>query len=123
MSSHFVWKNRDIINDIEWLQDGARIIDEISIEPDDKIFVGYDAAPNTALVYFDRKGKVFNHEEMTRDSSNMQYWSNRIRPDYFIFPNMWVSKLETEQPWLYANLVPFAKRQNFVIYKPIYQLD
>ena len=119
MSSHFIWKHRDIITDIEWMQNGDQIITDIGIPSSAKVFIGYDAAPNTALVYFNRIGKAFNHEEMTRDSSNMKYWSERIQPDYYIFPNAWVTKLPTDQPWLFQRLVLFAKRPNFVIYKPI----
>ncbi len=123
MSSHFVWKNRDIINDIEWMASGSTLLDELGIEQSDKIFIGYDPAPNTGLVYFNRSGKVFNHEEMTRDSANMQYWSNRIHPNYFIFPTDWVAKLPNDQPWLHEHLVPFAKREKFVVYKPIYSFN
>jgi hypothetical protein len=119
MSSHFVWKHRDIVTDIEWMQNGEQIIDELGISDTATIFIGYDAAPNTALVYFNRLGKAFNHEEMTRDSSNMMYWSERIQPHYYIFPTAWVSKLEQDQPWLHKRLVLFAKRPRFNIYKPI----
>ncbi len=119
MKSHFVWKKRDIINDVEWLQNGDQILDDLGMPDDAKLFIGYAAAPNTSLVYFNRKGKVFNHEEMTRDSANMDYWSNRIQPDYYIFPTAWQSHLEKDQPKLYSNLVLFAKRPAFHIYKPL----
>ncbi|MBO6517181.1 MAG: hypothetical protein JJ975_11585 [Bacteroidia bacterium] len=119
MESHFFWKERDIINDIVWLQDGQQLLDDMGMPGDAKIFVGYAAAPNTSLVYFNRRGKVFNHEEMARDSSNMDYWSNRIQPDYYVFPSAWQSKLATDQPKLYRNIILFAKRDGFYIYKPI----
>lgn len=119
MNSHFVWKHRDIITDIEWMQNGNEILTDIGIPSTDIIFVGYDAAPNTSLVYFNRLGKAFNHEEMTRDSSNMKYWSERIQPDYYIFPTEWASTLSTDQPWLFGQLVLFAKRPTFLVYKPI----
>jgi hypothetical protein len=119
MSSHFIWKNRDIITDIEWMQNGEAIIDELGIKQNETIFIGYDAAPNTSLVYFNRMGKAFNHEEMSRDSDNMMYWSQRIQPSYYIFPNNWAPNLAQDQAWLYARLVPFAKRDKFTIYKPL----
>lgn len=119
MQSHFFWKNRDLINDIEWVRNGDQILDNIGIAEDATVFVGYAAAPNTSLIYLDRKGKVFNHEEMTRDSANMDYWSNRIKPDYYIFPSAWQPNLANDQPKLYSNLVLFAKRPEFYIYKPI----
>lgn len=119
MSSHFIWKNRDIITDIEWMQHGNEAISTLGISQDATIFVGYDAAPNTSLVYFDRLGKAFNHEEMARDSANMKYWSERIQPDYYIFPTAWAEKLPKDQPWLYKRIVPFAKRSSFLIYKPL----
>lgn len=117
--SHFVWKNRDIINETSWMKDGDKLLNDIGISDDAVIFVGYAAAPNTSLVYFNRKGKVFNHEEMTRNGDNMEYWKNRLQPDYFIFPSAWVSKLELDQPRLYGQVVLFAKRPGFHIYKPI----
>jgi len=117
MSSHFIWKHRDIITDIEWLKNANAIISDMGIPKSATIFVGYDAAPNTSLVYFNRLGKAFNHEEMSRDSSNMKYWSERIQPDYYIFPSVWADKLPSDQPWLYNQLVLFAKRPNFIIYK------
>ncbi len=119
MQSHFLWKNRDIITDIEWMQNGDYLLDDLGIKQSDRLFVCYEPAPNTSLVYFNRDGKVFNHEEMSRDSANMKYWSERIQPEYYIVPSIWVNRLSSDQPWLYSRLVLFAKRPNFYIYKPI----
>lgn len=120
MLPEFTWKNRPISTDIEWMLDGQKELDNLGIPETDIIFVGYDAAPNTSLVYFNRMGKAFNHEEMTRDSANMSYWMARIRPNYFIVPAVWNANLAEDQPVLYKQLVPFASRTNYVIYKPMY---
>ncbi len=115
----FHWKNRSIQNDVIWLRSPAQTLDDIGIPADARVFVGYAAAPNTSLIYMNRAGKVFNHEEMTRDSANMVYWFGRLQPDYFIIPGNKADALEKDQPAIFNRLVLFAKRPNMYIYKPI----
>ncbi|MCB9262770.1 MAG: glycosyltransferase family 39 protein [Flavobacteriales bacterium] len=119
MSDTFVWKNKSIDSQTDWMQNGAEILDEIGIDLNKKIFALYASAPNTALVYFDRRGRTFNFEEMTRPPSNMDYWFDRIKPDFIICPRFVADKFKTDQSKLYGNVVLFAKRPNFYIYKPI----
>jgi hypothetical protein len=115
----FLWKNKGIANDVIWLRGSEKQLNDIGISYDDQVFVGYAAAPNTSLVYLNRNGKVFNHEEMTRDSANLAYWYERIQPDYVIIPASNHASFQKDQSAFYNRLVLFAKRPNLYIYKPI----
>ncbi|MFT4522984.1 MAG: hypothetical protein ACI8ZN_001936 [Bacteroidia bacterium] len=117
MNDTYVWKKRIIYNEVEWMRNGEEILTNKGISQKAIIFIAYEFGPNTALVYFGRKGKVFNHEEMTRDGKNMAYWLNRVQPEYFIVPGQWRSHLFRDQPQLQSQLFLFSKNDNFDIYR------
>lgn len=64
-----------------WLE---RLAQDRDLEKDAVVFVVYEMEPNLSLCYLDRKGIVFNREEMGREESNFYYWYNRRQPDYVL---------------------------------------
>lgn len=118
-SHHYSWKNKGVAIDIAWMQGGGQTLNSIGIDPDATIFICYTAAPNTGLLHFNRNGKTFNHEEMTRNPkvANVYYWKDRLKPDYLIVPQVHIVNLKDDQPPLWEDMYLFAKRDNYSIYK------
>jgi len=116
---HYKWKNKGVAIDISWMQGGAQTLNSIGIEPEATLFICYTAAPNTGLLHFNRNGKTFNHEEMTRNPkvANVYYWKDRLRPDYLIVPQVHIDNLKQDQPPLWDDMYLFAKREDYSIYK------
>lgn len=111
----YTFRKGEIRSDIAWLKNGKNILDSVGIGAHEKIFVLYDFAPNTSLVYLDRKGMVFNHEQMSRKEPHLEYWIDRIKPEHFVVPNLWNDQFEKDKPILKDSLNAF-KTTNFTIY-------
>jgi hypothetical protein len=120
MSEVYTWKNHNILNEVDWMRQGAETMDRLKIDTDENIFVLYAFAPNTSLIYFNRKGKIFNHEEMQRSPDNIEFWLNRIHPGYIVVPTIWSPHLERDQPAFLQKLYLFHKNDDFLIYKVDY---
>ncbi len=116
-SSHFTWKNRTILNDTKWMNNGDDRLLALGVEKDAKVFVLYEFAPNTPLVYLNRKGRVFNHEEMTREKQNMDYWVDRIKPRYFIVQKKWNDHIKRDQADLAKSLRLLATDDELMVYE------
>lgn len=116
-SEHFTWKGRTILNEVEWMRDGGRKLTDLGISEDDRIFVLYEFSPNVPLVYFNRKGRVFNHEEMKRPAENISYWADRIRPHFVIMNKKWLSHFPHDQPLLYRQLLPVHHSGEMLLYR------
>jgi len=117
-SEHYPISHRVIDNETKWMTNGAEFLDEFDPNREKRILVLYEFGPNTCLVHFDRKGKVFNHEEMNRDTKDhLEYWKERIDPSYFIIRKQWSSHLEEDySKWLEdARLV--IQESDFSIYE------
>ena len=88
----------------------------MGIGPNEIIFVLYDFAPNTSLVYFNRKGLVFNHEQMSRKEPHIEFWIEKLKPNYLIVKSDWENaffenKPEIARKW---NRIP---QDGFILYK------
>ncbi|MFY0643366.1 MAG: hypothetical protein JXR19_02760 [Bacteroidia bacterium] len=76
--------NKQAMNfDFEWMRNLKNGIDN-TVDESEKVFVVYGMEPNLSLVYLQRKGIVFNHEEMGREESNFYYWLERRQPEYVL---------------------------------------
>jgi 4-amino-4-deoxy-L-arabinose transferase-like glycosyltransferase len=114
--SHYTWKGRTILNDTRWMEKGDSRLTKLGIESEAIVFVLYEFAPNTSLVYFNRKGRVFNHEEMTREDKNLTYWNDRIKPKYVVIQKKWIDHLESDQPKFFNLLKPFGNNLDVAVY-------
>ncbi|MCB0735700.1 MAG: hypothetical protein KDC76_14045, partial [Bacteroidetes bacterium] len=112
----FVWRNRPILNETNWMANGDEALTSLGISPDARIFVCYVFAPNTSLIYFNRQGRIFNHEEMTREPENIEYWLQRIDPQYVIVPAKWNPHLHRDQPDFERELIFFGETETFLVY-------
>lgn len=110
---HF--RKGEIRSDIDWLRNSHTLLDSLGVQKTDKIFVLYDFAPNTSLIYFGRKGLVFNHEQMSRKEPHLEYWLDRIRPNYLIVPTIWENQFKKDKPLLSKQLTS-VRTSKFVIY-------
>lgn len=110
---HF--RKGEIRSDIDWLRNSHTLLDRLGVQKTDKIFVLYDFAPNTSLIYFGRKGLVFNHEQMSRKEPHLEYWLDRIRPNYLIVPIIWENQFKLDKPLLSKELT-CIRTSKFVIY-------
>jgi len=115
--SHFTWKDRTILNEVDWMKNGDNRLQAMGVEKDAKVFVLYEFAPNTPLVYLNRKGRVFNHEEMTREKQNMDYWLDRIKPTFFIVQKKWNAHIERDQVELAKSLRLVATDDELMVYE------
>ena len=70
-------------SEFQWLKNLKPIVNDL-IAAEEKVFVLYEMEPNLSLVYLDRLGIVFNHEEMGREESNFYYWLERRKPDFIL---------------------------------------
>jgi len=116
-SEHYHVRDRVILNETKWLQGSAEFLLSSGVPKDAKVFVLCEFAPNTSLIYMDHKGKVFNHEEMSRSRSHIDYWQGRIKPDYFVIRNKWLDHIPEKQPHLTEISEIVAANDEFSIFK------
>lgn len=114
-NDHYVNGFTTVDNHVDWLK---RIdLPQDLIQKDELIFVFYEFEPNLSLVYFDRKGMVFNHEEMARKTDHIDYWGKRLQPGYVVLRNIWISNLENDQGPLFSELEKVYETNDFTIYR------
>lgn len=101
---HYEAKHRVFDNDLSWMRKGKQVMDSLDPMHEARIFVLYRGAPNTSLIYFDRKGLTFNHEEMSRKGNNFNYWENRVQPNFYIIQDIWLDKLKRDKPQVYHSM-------------------
>lgn len=103
-NDEFDYRKGTIVNRTKWMTDGMRALDSIGIDKSATVFVLYDFAPNLTLSHFNRKGIVFNHEQMARNQEHINYWVDRVNPDYFIIRKKWMSHFQKDQPELHSKI-------------------
>lgn len=116
-SEYYTVRDRVIINETDWLKDADREIEVMGVPSEAKVFVFYEFAPNTSLLYFNRKGRVLNHEEMSRPHTYIDEWIGRIQPDYFVVRNKWLPNLKRDQPEIVENAQLVGSNELFSVYK------
>jgi hypothetical protein len=116
-NDEFKYRKGTIVNRTKWMLGGAESLDSMGISRDATIFVLYDFAPNLALSHFDRKGIVFNHEQMARNEEHLKYWVDRIQPDYYLLHSKWQGDLQKDQPFFSKELQPVERIHDLVILK------
>jgi hypothetical protein len=84
-----------------WMYGGRAKLDSAVVSLDRPIFVLYDFAPNTSLIYFNRKGIVFNHEEMARKTPHLEFWLDQVKPSCLIIQSIWEEQLKKDKPEIY----------------------
>jgi hypothetical protein len=96
-------RKKTIESPLRWMYDGDIKLDSANFGTQSKglIFVLYESAPNTSLIYFNRKGVVFNQEEMARKHPHLEYWINRLNPSFLILQNIWEEQLKKDKPEIY----------------------
>ena len=111
MGEYYWAQDRAIINETHWMKDSFKELRDANVSSNARIFVLYEFGPNSCLVGFNRRGKVFNHEEMERETKDhLNYWKDRINPEYFIIRSHWITHLEKDQPsWLEGSDLIFEK--------------
>lgn len=112
---HYVNGFTTVDNHVDWLKK-AKLPDNL-IGKNELIFVFYEFEPNLSLVYFDRRGMVFNHEEMSRQTDHIEYWGKRLQPAYIIIRNIWISNLENDQAALFSDMKKVYETNDFTVYK------
>jgi len=116
-SEHYAVRDRVILNETKWLNGSEEFLQQHGVPEDSRIFVLCEFAPNTSLVYLQRKGKVFNHEEMSRERDHIDYWQDRIKPDYFIIRNKWLDHIPEKQPHLGNESELLGANDHFSLFK------
>jgi hypothetical protein len=114
---NYAIKDRVIINETTFMKDAAAELDSVGLNRGISMFVLYEFGPNTTLIYFDRKGKVFNHEEMSRAGDYFITWFNKLNPEAIAIRKTWLSHLKRDQPWVFQHLGNQKEIKSFYIYK------
>jgi hypothetical protein len=113
-ADHYRSGDFEINNHVGWLQDMNH--SKELIPEDEMVFVFYEFEPNLSLVYLNRRGMVFNHEEMGRDTDHIAYWGNRLAPTHIVLRNEWIEKLKSQKPVLYAQMNLIFDTETYSIY-------
>lgn len=107
---------QEIRNHAEWLMDLRKDGTNQLIPPGNSVFVVYEYEPNLSLVYLQRKGMVFNHEEMGRAGGHFQYWLERIQPGFLLVRNAYLEQLKVDQPWLFSRMKEVKKTEKYTLF-------
>ncbi len=98
---HIYHRNKvHIDSDIRWLSGAKNCVQDYIPDKNATLFVLYEQAPNTSLIYLNHKGLVFNHEQMGRKEAHLEYWIDRIKPKYFILQSKYKADLQRDKPYL-----------------------
>lgn len=108
---------QEIRNHAEWLMQFRKDGTDQLIPVNSKVFVVYEYEPNLSLVYLNRKGMVFNHEEMGRPGGHFQYWLNQVQPRYLLIRNEWNEQLIKDQESLYQTLQEIKKTDQYTLFR------
>ncbi|MCB9245923.1 MAG: hypothetical protein H6606_05785 [Flavobacteriales bacterium] len=108
---------RQILNETIWMREAKLKLEELNIDKHDIFFVLYEFGPNTPLVLIDRKGLVFNHEEMSRKDSSLHYWFERLDPPYALIRKKWLPDFRTDHPDLLENSELVYDNDSFILLK------
>jgi hypothetical protein len=115
MEETFSVRGREITNKTEWLRNGEAKLEELGVLSEDPIFVLYEYSPNLPLVHFNRRGKVFDHGEMRRETEHFEYWYDRIKPTCIIVRNSFVNELK-EKPHVQRVISDQTELDTFTIF-------
>jgi hypothetical protein len=110
-------RNHVIENNVGWLKTSQVAIQESGMQATDTIFALYHESPNIPLVYFDKKGLSFNHEEITRDQKFVEFWLDRLNPDFFVAPRTWANLLSEHKKHLMPNLTQVFENNDIVVWR------
>lgn len=117
MAHTFKMRKHSIENYTDWLQSSEQALQQSQMPDSAILFALYHASPNLPLVYFNKKGMCFNHEEMGRDNEHLEYWLNKINPDYFLLPRKWNPKFKEQKAHLLSNLTPIYENNDLVLWR------
>jgi hypothetical protein len=115
-NDYYTIRGNTLDNNLTWLKNGEKKLDNFGVGPNEDIFVLYDFAPNTSLVYFNRKGLVFNHEQMSRKEPHIEVWLEKINPNYIIVKSDWEKDFFRDKPNLAHSWKRFPQ-DGFILYK------
>ncbi len=115
-ADYYTIRTNTLDNNLQWLRNGESKLENAGIGANELIFVLYDFAPNTSLVYFNRKGLVFNHEQMSRKEPHIEFWMEKLKPNYLIVKKDWEKDFYRDKPTI-ANSWIRIPEDGFIIYK------
>ena len=116
MSENCIINGEAMSFDFEWMKSLKNGINN-TIAEDEKVFVVYGMEPNLTLVYLQRKGIVFNHEEMGREESNFYYWLDRRKPEYLICRAKYYPLFQSQHSDFLQRCELIKKQREFVVLK------
>ena len=113
---YYTIRDNTLDNNLLWLKNGDQKLSEAGVGKNEVIFVLYDFAPNTSLVYFNRKGLVFNHEQMSRKEPHIEFWLEKLKPNYLVVKADWEVDFFRDKPEM-ARTWTRIPQDGFILYK------
>lgn len=101
-----------------WMLGGAAALAQAGVPPQATILVVGSGAPNLSLVYFDRRGLVWNPDRQNLPPSALLQQMTEVGLDYLILPRPVFEELRTRYPDLLSTFSQFAATGQFVVLKP-----
>jgi len=108
-----VWIN----SDLEWLLKFRKTGDIDNLPKNKSVAVLFENSFNVHLVHLNRKGIVFNQEEMSRDEPYFESISCEFKPDFFVLQKKYVELFEKYKSEWFSDLNIFYENEELLIYQ------
>jgi hypothetical protein len=105
-----------------WMMGGAAALAKAGVPPEATILVVGSGAPNLSLVYFDRRGLVWNPDHQSLTPSALLQQMTEVGLDYLLMPRPVFDELRGLHPGLLTTFSEFTATSQFVLLKPPHAL-
>jgi hypothetical protein len=101
-----------------WMMGGAAALTKAGIFPEATILVLGSPAPNLSLVYFDRRGLVWNPDRQNLPPSALLQQMTDVGLDYLIMPRPVFEEMSAHYADLLTTFSQFTTNSHYVVLKP-----
>jgi hypothetical protein len=101
-----------------WMQGGAKGLASAGVPANATILVIGSGAPNLSLVYFDRRGLVWNPDRTQLPPTVLLSKMNEFGLDYLIMSQPVFQEMKSRYPDLMTTFAQFSATEQYVVLKP-----
>ena len=101
-----------------WMQGGAARLAAAGVPASATILLLGDGAPNLGLIYFDRRGLVWNPDRNQLPPSALVQEMNEVGLDYLIMNKPIFQEMRARYPDLLTTFSPFITTNQYIVLKP-----
>jgi hypothetical protein len=101
-----------------WMMGGATALTNAGVPPQATLLVIGSGAPNLSLVYFDRRGLVWNPDRQNLPPSALLQQMTQVGLDYLIMPRPVFEEMRARYTDLLTTFSEFTANGQYVVLKP-----